>query len=449
MNKIIAAKTSEAESLRSKIKASESADEVRSLGETLQSVLDELNEAKAKLDELDKQDDEGDNGAGDGAGDEGANKDEGGENRSFNPMKAIGGVQMRGNNVGVENNEISTMEERTAFMNYYLRGEKSEHLRYETRTGDEAGTSANLGVLIPQTIIQEIIKETEKVRGVLYSKVRKLNVKGGVKFPIGSFSATFHRIGETSKSDRQNAGGITDSIIFSYKIGEIRLARTLLQSVLSVPVFEQEFAKVIVEAYVAAMDDEILNGDGDDEMNGIITEATKVSGSRIPSSHIITFTEAEIADWTSWQKKLFAKIPLGMRKYRPEFVMSAGTYEANIKTLKDNNNRPLYAETYNPIDGDETSTFKGKEVAFVENDVFGDFDDIDLSDDDVNPFFGMYWVPNKAYAINSNLEFAVRDYYDEEANQFVKKATVINDGNVLDGNCIFLLKKVASTSAQG
>ena len=450
LNKIIVSRSKSIEDLRAKIKASESADEVRALGETLQTMLDELNEAKAKLDELDKEDDKDDGeDNGEGASNEGgASNDEGGENRSaFKPMKTIGGVTMRGNlfENRANDNAVSTMEERTAFMNYYLRGEKSEYLRYETRS-DAAGTSSNLGVLIPQTVIQEIIKEIEKVRGVLYSKVRKLNVKGGVKFPIGSFTATFHRISETGKSDRQNAGGIgADSVVFSYKIGEIRLARTLLQTVLSVPVFEQELAKVIVEAYVAAMDDEILNGDGDDEMNGILTEAAKVSGSRIPSTNIIEFTEADMADWKSWQTKLFAKIPLGMRKYRPEFVMSAGTYEANIKTLKDNNNRPVYAEAFNPIDGDETSTFKGKEVAFVENDVFGDFDDIDVSVGSTDsPFFGMYWVPSKAYAINSNLEFSVRDYFDEETNQYVKKAIVINDGNVLNGGFIFLLKKVAT-----
>ena len=450
LNKIIVSRSKSIEDLRAKIKASESADEVRALGETLQTMLDELNEAKAKLDELDKEDnkDDGEDN-GEGASIEGgASNDDGGENRSaFKPMKTIGGVTMKGNlfENRANDNAVSTMEERTAFMNYYLRGEKSEHLRYETRTGDAAGTSSNLGVLIPQTVIQEIIKEIENVRGVLYSKVRKLNVKGGVKFPIGSFTATFHRISEAGKSDRQNAGGVgNDSVVFSYKIGEIRLARTLLQTVLSVPVFEQELANVIVEAYVGAMDDEILNGDGDDEMNGILTEAAKVSGSRIPSTNIIVFTEADMADWKLWQTNLFAKIPLGMRKYRPEFVMSAGTYEANIKTLYDNNNRPVYAETFNPIDGDETSTFKGKEVAFVENDVFGDFDDIDVSVGSTDsPFFGMYWVPSKAYAINSNLEFSVRDYFDEETNQYVKKAIVINDGNVLNGGFIFLLKKVA------
>lgn len=445
LNKIIASRSKSIEDLRAKIKSSESADEVRALGETLQAMLDELNEAKAKLDEIEKNDEDNKDEGGEGAP---ANEGEGesASRSAFNPMKAIGGVEMRGNQIVTNDNSISTMEERTAFMNYYLRGEKSEYLRYETRSGDEAGTSSNLGVLIPQTVIQEIIKEIEKVRGVLYAKVRKLNVKGGVKFPIGSFTATFHRISETGKSDRQNAGGIgNDSVVFSYKIGEIRLARTLLQTVLSVPVFEQELAKVIVEAYVAAMDDEILNGDGDDEMNGILTEAAKVSGSRIPSTNIIEFTEDDMADWKAWQTKLFAKIPLGMRKYRPEFVMSAGTYEANIKTLHDNNNRPVYAETYNPVDGTETSTFKGKEVAFVENDVFGDFDDIDVSAESTDsPYFGMYWVPEKAYAINSNLEFSVREYFDEETNQYVKKAIVINDGNVLNGGFIFLLKKVAS-----
>lgn len=447
LNKIIANKTKEAESIRSKIKASESADEVRSLGETLQAVLDELNEAKAKLDELDKEDDKGDES--NDSGDEGATANEGeGESASrsaFNPMKAIGGANMKGNQIETRGNVLSTMEERTAFMNFYMRGEKSEHLRYETRSGDEAGTSANLGVLIPQTIIQEIIKDLEKVRGTLYNKVRKTNVKGGVKYPIGSFSATFHRITETTKSDRQNAGGVgSDSIVFTYKIGEIRLARTLLQTVLSVPVFEQEFAKVVVEAYLEAMDKEIMVGDpSDDEMNGILTEAAKVSGSRV--TNVIEFTEEDMADWTKWQTKLFAKIPLSMRGARPEFVMTAGTYEANIKTLKDDNNRPVYAETFNPVDGTETSTFKGKEVAFVEDDILANFDDIDVSAQSTDsPYFGMYWVPAKAYAINSNMQFAVRDYYDEETNQFVKKATVINDGNVLDGNYIFLLKKVAS-----
>ena len=57
----------------------------------------------------------------------------------------------------------------------------------------------------------------------------------------------------------------------------------------------------------------------------------------------------------------------------------------------------------------------------------------------------MLWVPDQAYAINTNLEFYVKRYFDEEKNEYVDKALVINDGKVLDGSMIYLLKKVASS----
>ena len=171
---------------------------------------------------------------------------------------------------------------------------------------------------------------------------------------------------------------------------------------------------------------------------GILTEAA-AQNSRIPAGNIIEFTAAEAADWTEWQKKLFAKIPLAMRAEKPEFAMTAATYESVIKTLADTQKRPVYAETFNPVDGTERATFKGKEVIFVENDSLKDFDTATNGQ-----FFGMYWVPQKAYAINSNMEFTVVDYFDHETNQWVKKALVINDGKVLDGAYIYLLKKKIS-----
>ena len=332
-----------------------------------------------------------------------------------------------------------SMEYRTAFRDYIQTGKiNKDILEFDQRT-DAVSTSSDLGVLLPETVVQEIIKGVGEVHGQLYDRVRKTNLKGGVKYPIGSFTATFNRITETTKSDRQDPGGVTGYVAFGYKIGEIRLARTLLQAVLSVPVFEQEFAKCVAEAYVKAMDIEIMTGtEANNQCVGILTEAAAVS-SRIPSANIISFSPNDMADWTTWQTKLFAKIPLAMRRENPQFVMTANTYEANIKTLKDKNDRPLYAETFNPIDGAERATFKGKEVVFVEDDVLENFNDASAND-----FFGMYWVPEKAYAINSNLEFTVVDYFDHETNQYVKKALVINDGKVLDGEYIYLLKKVAN-----
>lgn len=333
-----------------------------------------------------------------------------------------------------------SMEYRTAFRDYIQTGKADrEILQFEQRSGDAVSAASDLGVLLPETVVQEIITGVGKVHGQLYDRVKKTNLKGGVKYPIGSFSATFNRITESTKSDRQDPGGVTGYVSFGYKIGEIRLARTLLQAVLSVPVFEQEFAKTIVEAYVKAMDIEIMTGaEANNECVGILTEAA-AQNSRIPAANIIEMSPNDMADWTKWQTKLFAKIPLAMRAENPQFTMTAATYEANIKTLKDDNDRPVYAETFNPVDGAERATFKGKEVVFVENDCLKDFDSASAGQ-----YFGMYWVPEKAYAINSNLEFTVVDYFDHETNQYVKKALVINDGKVLDGSYIYLLKKVAN-----
>ena len=58
-------------------------------------------------------------------------------------------------------------------------------LLFESRA-DATGTSSELGVLIPTTVIQKIITDVEKVYGQLYSRVLKTNLQGGVKYPIGS-----------------------------------------------------------------------------------------------------------------------------------------------------------------------------------------------------------------------------------------------------------------------
>lgn len=330
------------------------------------------------------------------------------------------------------------MEYRSAFMEFVQKGKQSEILRQRSA---EAGVAADLGILIPETIVQKVMTELSKSRGYLYNAVLHTNFRGGVKYPIGSFKATFKRITETTVSDRQKAGSVTEFVQFGYLIGEIRLARTLLQTVLTVNAFETELAKVIVEAYLEAMDREILTGNStNNECEGILTEANK-SGGRIKADHIIEFTEAEMKDWKSWQTKFFAKIPLSMRKLKPEFVMTPATYEANIKTLADQNNRPVYAETFNPIDGAERATFAARTVNFVENDTFKDFNEAENGD-----YFGMYWVGKEAYAINSNMQFGVKKYWDYEKNEEVTQALVINDGKVLDPQCIFLLKKKSSLS---
>lgn len=438
---LIARKKSEVEKLEARMKESQNADEVRSIGDTLLALRDEINEAEKQLAELDNKDDSSEPDT------MSADDNNNARSTKMNPLATFSNLATD-NSVRADEDVRSTMEYRKAFKDYVQTGAIDDVLQFRNNRNGEivkrADTplqSADLGVLLPTTVVQEIIKGVEKTYGMLYGKVRKLNVKGGIKFPIGSFGATFKRIGETgAPTDRQKAGGVNSYVEFSYKLGEIRISQTLLESVLSVPVFENEVAKVIVEAYVKAMDNEILNGSTANEMEGILTEVKKPSGSRILPANVISFTEAEMKDWKQWQKKLFAKIPLSMRSLSPEFVMTANTYEANIKTLADSNNRPLATETFNPVDGAERATFKGRTVAFIEEGLgIVNFDD--GATDDV---FGFYWVPEKAYGINTNLEFATKRYWDEEKLEWVERAVVINDGKILDPKYLYVLKKVVS-----
>jgi HK97 family phage major capsid protein len=116
--------------------------------------------------------------------------------------------------------------------------------------------------------------------------------------------------------------------------------------------------------------------------------------------------------------------------------MTAETWEANIVTLEDSNGRPVGVETFNPVTGDERATFKARDVIFVEEGGIKSFDTAEAGE-----VFGLYWVPEKAYAINSNMQFGYKKYFDEGSNQTITKALVICDGKVLDPKYIYVLKK--------
>lgn len=419
---LIARKNTELANLKKRSDESTDLNEVRNIGSQMDSVRSEINDAQSKLNEIEAE--------------ERATAQEADSRNGFNPAATVAATDMNQNAARSEDEDSrGTMDYRKAFMDYIQRGIVNKDVLQFEKRDNAAGLASDLGVLIPSTVIQKIIEGVEKVYGTIYSKVKKTNLPGGVKYPIGSFSATFNRITETTVSDRQKAGGVTGSVEFSYKIGEIRLARTLLQTVLSVPVFEQKFAEIIVKAYVEAMDKEIMTGkDASNQLVGILsTEGL----AKIPAGNIIEFTADEIGDWTAWEKKFFANIPLSLENAFSEFVMAKQTYVSNLVTMKDSNGQPINKAGFDVTD--KQHKFNEYNVNRTEQDIFKSFD---LCGD--GEYFGMFWNPEEAYAINSNMEFTVIDYFDQETNQYVKKALVINDGKILDPKYIYLLKKKVS-----
>lgn len=424
--------------LKERALASQDATEVRNINEQLEDVNAEIAETQEELEAIEDEQE---------GGDPASNPGEGGEQRQQVPTNAEvrGGNPMAAYNLSTgtqtrseDESPYATMAYRQAFMAYVQRGTPIPD-DIITRAGGDPGPSvtADIGAIIPETIMNEFIKEVSKVYGQIYAKVRKLNVRGGVKFPISKLKANFKWITETTVSERQKAGDIKDFIVFEYNIGEIRVSETLLAQVVSLPLFESEITRIMVEAYVETMDKCIISGTGEGQLLGI-TKDPRVTDN---TSNIIEMSDADFSDWTAWRKKLFAKVPLSKRG-QGEFLFPSSTVETYLLTMKDDNNRPLFREATDLSVGNTAGRFFGRNVDLVEPDVIADFDTAAAGD-----VVGIFWVPND-YAINTNLQFGMKRWFDDENNEWVNKGLTIVDGKILDVSGCYLIKKAGAASTR-
>lgn len=409
--------------------ASQDAAEVRSINEELSELNEEIAETQEEIDLIeevtpDPEPDPNQQRSNPPAGAQQVNAGIPMASYSQNPA----GTQQRKNK-----DPYASMEYREAFKAYVQRGTPiPENLTQ--RAGGDAGptVAADLGMIIPTTIMNEFIKKVSKVYGQLYSKVRKLNIQGGVKFPISDLKANFKWITETTPSGRQKAGDVKEYVEFSYNIGEIRVSQTLLSQVVALQMFEDEIVRIMTEAYVEAMDKGIIAGTGAGQMLGILkdTRVTEQTG------HIIEFTAEQFGDWAQWRKRLFSVIPLSKRG-KGEFIFTASTVESNLLTMKDANNRPIFKEAAELNVGESATDgrFYGREVTMVEPDIVADFDTAGSGD-----VVGVYWIPDD-YAINTNLAFGMKRYFDEDKNEWVNKGLTIVDGKILDPSGVYIIKK--------
>ena len=328
----------------------------------------------------------------------------------------------------------ASMEYRRAFMAYAQRGEAIP-AKFTTRDGSPANTTT-LGATIPTTVLNEFINEIRLVYGNLYRKVRKMNIKGAVKVPIAKLEASFKWINESTVAPREDGGEIKDFVEFSYNMAEIRVSQTLLSEIVDIGLFERRIVGVMITAYLRAMDTGIIKGSGVGEMLGILNDPRVMN----QSATIIEMTAADFGNWTAWRKKFFAKLPLGYRA--GEFIFPLATVDAYLETMADANNNPIFrqASGLEVNDGDNTNPngrFFGREVSLVEPDLIPDFDS--ASDGDV---VGIFWQPNE-YAINSNMSFGMRRWFDEDRNEWVNKMLTVVDGKVLNPKGLYIIKKKA------
>ena len=384
--------------------ASEDINEVRSLGQQITQINEDIEDIKEELAAL------------------------GDETRSEQPpveATLVNGRQVFTQPEARSENPLASMEYRSAFREYAVNGTP---IPAELRNGDAIST-ADTGVAIPFTVMSQVINTVRKRYGNLYNKVRKTSVRGGVEYPIGALQASFKWINESTVSPRQKLDKL-GKIQFAYHTAEIRIAQTFLSQLLTIEAFEAQIAEVIAVAYLKAMDEGIVNGSGVGSMTGILND-TRITNS-------VTMTAAQISDWTQWRKRFFSQLPLGYRA--GEFIFPVGTVDAYLETMADSNNNPIFRQAtgLEVNDGDALNPngrFFGRGISLVEPDIIADFDTAQVGD-----VIGIFWQPNE-YAINENFGFTMRRYFDEETNEWVDKALVVVDGKVLNPNGFYKLIK--------
>lgn len=428
LEKRLARLQSKKQSLTERAMSSQDVNEVRSINNELEDVNAEIAETQEELDAIAEEERQAELEA---------------EKRDANPVpadaKLVNG-EIKGKVVGAfkapearDNEDIfASMEYRKAFMKYAQTGTPIP-AQFTQRDGSPANTDT-LGATIPTTVLNEFINLIRVRYGNLYSKVRKLNIKGAVKVPIAELQATFKWITEDTVSPREDGGQIKDFVEFSYNMAEIRVSQSLLSSIVTVDLFEREIVRIMLIAYMKAMDTGIVKGTGNGQMLGILNDPRVMN----QVGHIIELSASDINNWTAWRKQFFAKLPLGYRA--GEFIFPIATVDAYLETMADANNNPIFRQAtgLEVNDGDAVNPngrFFGREVSLVEPDIITDFDSASSGD-----VIGIFWQPDE-YAINTNMAFGMRRWFDEDRNEWVNKMLTVVDGKVLNPRGFYVFKK--------
>lgn len=411
--------------LKTRALASEDVAEVRSINAQIEDLNAEIDETQEEIDAIEEEErnaqPEGEQRSTPPAGAQMVN---GGITASF--AQQTDAVQTRENS-----DPFATLEYRQAFMRYAQTGTPIPERLYQ-RDGMPTNTNS-LGATIPTTTLNEFINEIRKVYGNLYSKVRKLNIQGAVKVPISELQATFKWITEDTVAPREDGGEINKFVMFEYNMAEIRVSQTLLSSIVALDIFEREIVRIMLIAYLQAMDLGIVRGTGNGQMLGILNDPRVLE-----TGNSVSMTAAEFNNWTAWRKKFFAKLPLGYRF--GEFIFPLATVDSYLETMADANNNPIFRQAtgLEVNDGDSRNPngrFFGREISLVEPDILPDFDSASSGD-----VVGIFWQPEE-YAINTNMQFGMRRWFDEDRNEWVNKMLTVVDGKVLNPRGIWLIKK--------
>ena len=336
-----------------------------------------------------------------------------------NSTKVAGKVIDSTTNTVDEDDITNTKEYRKAFMNYVTQGkampEEFKNANANTKTTD-------VGEMIPETVLQRIIEKMESV-GMILPLVTRTAIKGGVTVPTSSVKPTASWVAEGATSDKQKK--TTGSITFAYHKLRCAVSVSLEVDEMALAVFETTLVNNVAEAMIKAIEQAIISGTGTGQPKGILAE-TVVTGQNVDIAASADVTYDTLLDAE-------AALPLAYEKDAIWF-MTKKTFMAFIG-VKDTAGQPIARVNYG-INGKPERTLLGRTV--ILNDYMTSLC-ATISADTVVAFL----FNPKDYILNTNYTMGIREYYDEETEDKIKKSVMLVDGKVLDVNSLVTVTKKA------
>jgi HK97 family phage major capsid protein len=262
LENLIERKQSEIDELKKRSDESQDLAEVRAIGETLAKLVDELNEAKAQLEELDEEEEQPTQEENNEAGSEPEAET---NERSVIPV----GAELRNANVVSTfnlggNDKMENLELRNAFMEFVLRGTPiPAELRDNTTTTDAAS-------VIPTHLVNQIIEKFDNV-GMILPLISKTSYAAGVEIPTSSVKPVATWVSEGAGSDRQKKS--TGKITFSYFKLRCEISMSMEVGTMALAAFEAKFVENVAKAMTYAIENAVINGTGSGQPKGILAES--------------------------------------------------------------------------------------------------------------------------------------------------------------------------------
>lgn len=300
------------------------------------------------------------------------------------------------------NETTSTQEYRMAFMNYVTKGEAMPaEFKNVTKTTE-------VGAVIPDNVLQKIVEKMESV-GMILPLVTRTAFKGGVTVPTSSVKPVATWVAEGAGSDKQSKA--LGAVTFAYHKLRCAVAVSLEVDEMALPVFEATLINNIAEAMTKAIENAILNGSGVGQPKGILTEE---AAEEIKITEAITFKDLCKAE---------GALDLAYEKDAVWF-MSKKQF-AEVLAIVDEQGQPVARVNYGLAGKPERAIF-GRPV--VLNNYMPEGTAAFL----FNP---------KDYILNTSFAMGIKEYYDEDTDDRIKKSVMLVDGKAVDCGSFVKLAK--------